>query len=85
MSRAWDDLGGKPETYEQILARSVVLKPRQESEQDMAERLARGKRWAEKHDEAFAAEFLTTRQEQRISRALAKQLGFTGVGNDADE
>ena len=85
MSSAWDDLGGRRETYAEAMARAVVLQPRQESEQEAAERIVAGRERMRRHDAHFAPEFLSIDEERLISRELARQLGHIELRAPRDE
>lgn len=87
MSRAWEDLGGRPyvETYEEALARCIVLQPRQETEQEAAERVVRARERLRQHDAYFAPEFLSIGEEFQVSRELARQYGMAEPRYEHDD
>ena len=73
---AFDDLGGKPEAYAEILARSLVAAPKVAlTEQELAEREAEARERMRLHDEYFERDYIQGTEAMLISRALAKQLG----------
>ena len=78
MSRAWDDLGGSRETYEQALARSLVNQREPElTEQERADKIVAGRERLRQHDAYFADGFLPVDEQRQVSLELARQFGFT--------
>lgn len=78
MSRAFDDLGGKAETYEDALARSLVgQKEPGLTEQQVADKIVAGRERLRLHDAYFADGFLPVDEQRQVSLELARQFGFT--------
>ena len=77
MTDAWDELGGRRETYEQALARSLVNQREPElTEQQRAEIEVEARERMRKHDAHFSGGFISTDEQQLVSRTLAKRLGY---------
>jgi len=75
------------ETYEQMLARSLVGKSKDEmTEQERAAKIIEDRERLKKHDTRFATGFLNMGEERLISRTLAKQYGLNiSPPDNADE
>ena len=72
----------KPETYEQALARCIVLQRDPElTEQQRAEREVEARERMRRHDLHFADDFISGPEQQMVSKTLAKRLGFN-VGDE---
>lgn len=91
-----DDIAGRPlpdtdpfwanrphyETYAEALARSVVNRHAPAlTEQQVAEREVAARDRMRRHDRLFADDFISGPEQVLVSRALAKQCGFT-VGSE---
>lgn len=73
---AYDDLDGKPETYEQALARSEACLNPKRSEQETAEQIAEKREAMRRHDAHFSPAFFGDEEQQMISYELARKLGY---------
>lgn len=73
------------EAFAKALARCLVLNPNSaKTEQERAEEEASRLAWRQRHDNRFADEFWSVSDEVKISRTLAKQMGYE-LGNDDGE
>lgn len=76
MGSAFDDLGGKPETFAEIYARSLAGQAKAPVGADEIEAKARLQReYADRHDAMFSAEYVDI-GGQRLSCKLASHLGY---------
>lgn len=91
MSSAWDELGGRAETYEEALARCEVLRPKAAlTEQELAARIVEQRERMRRHDLHFSDDYIGGEEMTMVSRTLARQYGFwinepddgPAVGND---
>lgn len=74
------------ESYQDALARSIVLRPSQAlTEQEIAARIVEGRERMKAHDRVFASDYLSIGEERIISRALAKKLGHPDQYEGGDE
>ena len=74
----WDarNAASHRETYQEAIARSVVLQPAVAlTEQELADRIVAGRERMKMHDARFADNFLSVDEERLVSRTLARQLG----------
>lgn len=82
---AFDELGGKPETYEQALARSEACLNPKHSEQETAEQIVAKRESYRQHQAYFAHDYLTISEQVVISRQLAKMLGYSTEADGYDQ
>lgn len=83
MTSAYDDLGGKRETYAEALERSNAGKAAAPlTEQERAEAEVQRREKLRRHDAHFAGDFLTIGEQVQVSRTLARQMGV--LINDED-
>lgn len=73
---AYDELGGRAETYEEALARSEACLNPKRSEQETAEQIAEKREAMRKHDQFYAPAFFGDEEQQMISYELARKLGY---------
>lgn len=73
------------EEFARALARCLVLNPdAAKTEQEKAEEEANRLAWSQRHEARFGGEFWSVGDEVKISRTLAKQMGYE-LGNDDGE
>jgi hypothetical protein len=76
MSGAYDDLGGRKETYAEALARwnasrtDVAM-----TEQQLADKIVRDRERMRQHDARFADGFITVEEQRLVSIDLARKMG----------
>ena len=76
MIDAWSDLQGRGESYEEALARSVVLRPSQAlTEAEIAAKIVESRERMKMHDSRFRNEYISGPEQVMISRKLARILG----------
>jgi len=78
---AFDDLGGRAETYAEALARSEACLNPPRNEQATAEQIIAKREAQRKHDAYFAPLFISPVEQVIVSRELARKLGY--VVNEA--
>lgn len=75
MTSAYDELGGRRETKEEILARLDLGQNKPPTEAELAAQEVERRERMRRHDAYFARDFLTDGEQVQISRSLAKQYG----------
>lgn len=76
MSDAYSELGGRAETYEEALARCIVLRPAAaKTEAEIAADIVAAKAKLAHHDEMFSHGFITPAGMKMVSIETAKKMG----------
>lgn len=75
----------RPPTYAESLANCIVLQPTAAlTEQEIAAQLVAGRERLRKLDDLFRDDFISPIDEQIVSRALAKRMGYS-VGFERED
>ncbi len=76
MSDPYSELGGRAETYEEALARCIVLRPAAaKTEAEIAADIVASRERMRVHDAYFSMGFISNGEAQMVSREVARQWG----------